>query len=78
MTGLPGIGPFYGSLIVIRATGCADVLPDQEPRFLGLVERLYGLTGPPGPEQLAEIAEPWRPMRTWAAVLVRAAGAEIG
>lgn len=74
---LPGIGPFYAALIVVRATGFVDVLPDQEARLLGLVERLYGLAGPPGPQELAGIAETWRPMRTWAAVLVRAAGAEI-
>ena len=74
---LPGIGPFYGALIVIRASGFVDVLPDQEPRLLGLVEKLYNLAGPPTAQELAEIAEPWRPMRTWAAVLVRAAGAQI-
>jgi DNA-3-methyladenine glycosylase II len=73
---LPGIGPFYASLIVIRATGFVDVLPDVEPRLLGLVQRLYGLEEPPTPSELATIAEPWRPMRTWAAVLIRAAGAD--
>jgi DNA-3-methyladenine glycosylase II len=76
MQELPGIGPFYASLIVIRATGFVDILPDQEPRLLGLVQRLYGLDAPPTPAELATIAEAWRPMRTWAAVLVRAAGAD--
>lgn len=73
---LPGIGPFYASLIAIRATGFVDILPDQEPRLLTLVQRLYGLDAAPTPTELARIAEPWRPMRTWAAVLVRAAGAD--
>ncbi len=69
---LDGIGPFYSSLIVVRGTGFADVLPTNEPRLLGLVARLYGLPGPPSPEQLISIAENWRPLRTWAAVLIRA------
>jgi DNA-3-methyladenine glycosylase II len=75
---LPGIGPFYAALIVVRATGFVDVLPDQEPRLLALVQRLYALDGPPTPTEFAQIAEAWRPMRTWAAVLVRAAGADPG
>ncbi len=69
---LDGIGPFYSSLIAVRGTGFADVLPTNEPKLLALVARLYGLPGPPSPEQLTSIAENWRPLRTWAAVLIRA------
>jgi DNA-3-methyladenine glycosylase II len=69
---IPGIGPFYSELIVIRATGFADVLPSAEPRALDLAGRLYGLAGPATPEQLRGLAEPWRPFRTWAVVLIRA------
>lgn len=71
---LPGIGPFYSALVVIRACGLADVLPTQEPKALDLVRRLYGLPDTPTPAELTAIAEPWRPFRTWATVLVRAAG----
>lgn len=71
---IKGIGPFYASLVVIRATGFADVLPRDEPMVRALVTKLYKLDGPCSPEQLDEIAEPWRPLRTWAAVLIRAAG----
>jgi DNA-3-methyladenine glycosylase II len=74
---ITGIGPFYASLIVIRGTGFADVLVDKEPRLQALVQRVYGLAEPPGPVELATIAEAWRPMRTWAAVLVRAAGEQL-
>ena len=74
---ITGIGPFYASLIVVRGTGFADVLVDKEPRLQALVQRLYDLVEPPGPVELAAIAEPWRPMRTWAAVLVRAAGDQL-
>jgi len=74
---IPGIGPFYSGLIVIRGTGFTDVLPTSEPRSLDLVRRLYDLPATPGPEQLEAIAEPWRPFRTWCAVLVRAAGGRL-
>jgi DNA-3-methyladenine glycosylase II len=71
---IKGIGPFYSSLIVIRGTGFADVLPVAEPRALSLTARLYGQAEPLSAASFHEIAEPWRPMRTWAVVLIRAAG----
>jgi DNA-3-methyladenine glycosylase II len=71
---IKGIGPFYSSLIVIRGTGFADVLPVSEPRALSLTARLYGLAEPIPLERFREIAEAWRPLRTWAVVLIRAAG----
>ncbi|QXC60700.1 hypothetical protein KSP35_20635 [Aquihabitans sp. G128] len=70
---IPGIGPFYAMLIVVRGTGFADVLATAEPRLLALVGELYGLGHPATPDELARIAEPWQPYRTWASVLVRAA-----
>ncbi|HVQ96461.1 MAG TPA: DNA-3-methyladenine glycosylase 2 family protein [Mycobacteriales bacterium] len=70
---IKGIGPFYSSLIVIRGTGLADVLPVNEPRLLALVTDLYGLPGAPTEAEFQALAEPWRPFRTWAAVLIRAA-----
>jgi DNA-3-methyladenine glycosylase II len=53
------------------------VLPLEEPMLRGLVGELYGLDGPCSAETLAEIAEPWRPFRTWASVLVRAASGRL-
>jgi DNA-3-methyladenine glycosylase II len=72
-----GIGPFYSALIVIRASGFADVLPPDEQKALALVGELYGLGAPATSEQLAEIAEAWRPFRTWATVLIRAAASRL-
>src|SRR5919112_558818 len=40
---LPGIGPFYSSLIVIRALGHADVLPAGEAHARSAGEGLYGI-----------------------------------
>ena len=70
---ISGIGPFYSALIAIRGTGFADILPVNEPRLLALAAELYGLGGPPGEAEFRRLAEPWRPLRTWAAVLIRAA-----
>lgn len=74
---LDGIGPFYSSLIVIRATGHADVLPENEPQALALAGRLYGLGHDASPAEMRQIAENWRPFRTWATVLLRAAGPRL-
>jgi DNA-3-methyladenine glycosylase II len=74
---LPGIGPFYAALIVVRACGLADVLVANEAIALDTMAGLYGLDGPPSPAELDRLAEPWRPFRTWAAVLIRAAGSRL-
>jgi DNA-3-methyladenine glycosylase II len=72
---LKGIGPFYATLIVLRATGFADApLPVNEPRVLTHAARLYGLAAPPSAEALSELAEAWTPFRTWTLVLIRMAG----
>jgi DNA-3-methyladenine glycosylase II len=74
---LDGIGPFYSSLIVIRATGQTDVLMENEPRAQALAGQLYGLGHDASPEEMREIAKTWRPFRTWATVLLRAAGPRV-
>ncbi len=72
---LEGIGPFYASLIVLRATGFADaVLPIAESKVLRNAAELYGLPEPLKVERFVELADNWRPFRTWATVLVRLAG----
>jgi DNA-3-methyladenine glycosylase II len=74
---IKGIGPFYSSLIVIRGTGFADVLPVAEPRALALTARLYGEDEPLSEVRFRAIAEPWKPLRTWAIVLIRAAAQRV-
>ncbi len=74
---IKGIGPFYAELIVVRGTGFVDVLPGHEPKILEAVRELYHLPAVPTQSQLEAIAERWRPWRTWASVLVRAAGPRI-
>lgn len=74
---LPGIGPFYSSLIVIRALGHADVLPVGEAHARSAVERLYGIEEELSQTQLEQLAEGWRPFRTWVMVTARALGGRL-
>lgn len=70
---LPGIGPFYAGLITLRATGFADaMLQTAEPKVLAHASRLYGR--PLDLAALTELAQAWRPFRTWATVLIRLSG----
>ncbi len=74
---LPGIGPFYASLVVLRALGHADVLPAQETHARSAVAALYGLGDDVGPAELGRLAEGWRPFRTWVMVAARALGGRL-
>jgi DNA-3-methyladenine glycosylase II len=74
---LPGIGPFYAGLIVIRGCGRADVLPTTEPKSLEIAGRLYGFGRPVTADELRALAHNWDPMPTWALVLIRAVGDRI-
>ncbi|MEV4206360.1 DNA-3-methyladenine glycosylase family protein [Nocardia salmonicida] len=71
---IKGIGPFYSMLVVVRALGHTDVLAEGEPRLLATLGRVLGRPGPVDQQELAALAESWRPWRTWATVAIRAAG----
>ncbi len=75
---LPGIGPMYGTLILLRSTGLADGVTGAEPRLAGYLGHFYELGGPATPEQITGIIDAWRPFRTWGSVLVRVAGDRLG
>jgi DNA-3-methyladenine glycosylase II len=69
---LPGIGDFSAELVLLRGVGVPDVLPKAEPRLRRAVALAYAREGEPSEEEVAELAERWRPYRTWVAVLLRA------
>jgi DNA-3-methyladenine glycosylase II len=76
---LPGLGPTYSGLVLLRAVGVTDVLTRAEPRLPYYAAHYYGGTRDPlTPSELAALAETWRPYRTWAAVLIRVAGDRDG
>jgi DNA-3-methyladenine glycosylase II len=68
---LPGIGDFSAGLILLRGAGAPDALPIQEPRVLQGLALAYGLEGEPTYKRLGQLAESWRPYRTWVCVLLR-------
>lgn len=69
---LPGIGPFYSSLVVIRALGHADVLVAGESHVRDVVQQAYGFDHPPTVAEMTALGDSWRPYRTWVAVMIRA------
>ena len=71
---LPGIGPFYATLVVVRALGHADGPATEESHGQQAVARLYGLDAGVDAGALARLAEGWRPFRTWVQVAARAVG----
>ena len=60
-----------------RALLALLLLHANEPLARDLITRLYHLDKPCEPADFERIAEAWRPYRTWATVLVRAAGHRI-
>ncbi len=72
---LPGIGPFYSSLIVIRACGHADAPSLGEPRSRAAIQEAYGIDHELSDAELLALAETWRPFRTWVSVMMRALAA---
>ncbi|CAN5681390.1 DNA-3-methyladenine glycosylase [soil metagenome] len=68
---LPGIGPFSAELILLRGAGEPDYLPTNEPRLGRAVAMAYELDEPPNVAELEEIAELWRPYRTWVSLYLR-------
>jgi DNA-3-methyladenine glycosylase II len=67
-----GIGPFYAELVTVRALGHTDVLPSIEPRVVAATGARLGRPDFTATD-LAEVAEAWRPWRTWVCVALRAA-----
>jgi DNA-3-methyladenine glycosylase II len=75
---IKGLGPVYGMLVHLRATGVKDALALGEPRLAGHLRHYYGLASTPDTQTIMRLAEPWRPFRTWAGVLFRLAGDREG
>ncbi|HWK93378.1 MAG TPA: hypothetical protein VNR17_14075 [Luteimicrobium sp.] len=62
-----GLGPFAADLVVLRGANVPDAVPASERRLRAIVaERYQG-------RDLDDVAEAWRPWRTWASFHLRAA-----
>lgn len=62
-----GIGPFAAELIVLRGANAPDAIPHHDRRLDAKIAEQYG-----DGRALEDVAELWRPLRTWAAVHLRA------
>ena len=70
---LPGVGTWTATAILTRGCGLADTLPLADGISREAVAYHYGLEAPPDDETWRSIAEPWRPYRMWASVLLHMA-----
>jgi DNA-3-methyladenine glycosylase II len=70
---LPGIGEWTASGVLTRGCGVADTLPLGDRISREAVRHFYDLADAPDDERWASIAEPWRPYRMWATVLLHLA-----
>lgn len=69
---ISGVGPFSATLILGRGAGHPDTEPPSIPPARRAIAEAYGLTEV-GDDRVADIAEGWRPFRTWVFFLVRSA-----
>jgi DNA-3-methyladenine glycosylase II len=65
---LPGIGDFSAELVLLRGAAHPDGFPESETRLHEEMRRLYHASTK---NDLKEIAEDWRPYRTWVSLLMR-------
>ena len=70
---LPGIGEWTASGVLTRGCGVADTLPLGDRISREAVRHFHGLARFPDDEAWMAIAEPWRPYRMWATVLLHMA-----
>jgi len=70
---LPGIGEWTASAVLTRGCGVADALPLGDRISREAVRHFHELPDLPDDTSWAAIAEPWRPYRMWATVLLHMA-----
>jgi DNA-3-methyladenine glycosylase II len=74
---LPGVGPWTAGHILFRGAAMTDALPLTEPRILHGLAEAYGMESP-SVEDLARVAEGWRPFRMWVCILLARHLARVG
>ena len=67
---LRGVGAWTARHVLYRGCGVADAVPTVEPRFLGAVGSAFGLGRPATAAEAGRLAEAWRPLRMWVAILL--------
>jgi DNA-3-methyladenine glycosylase II len=67
---VPGIGPWTAAVYLLMVLGRPDVWPVDDIALAQAVAEVKGLERRPGPREMAELGEPWRPWRSVAARLL--------
>jgi DNA-3-methyladenine glycosylase II len=66
---IPGIGPWTSTIYLLMVLGRPDVWPVGDIALAESVGQVKGLGRRPGPAEMAELGEAWRPWRSVAARL---------
>jgi DNA-3-methyladenine glycosylase II len=66
---VPGIGPWTSTIYLLMVLGRPDVWPVGDIALQAAVGEVKGLDRRPGPEEMTELGEAWRPWRSVAARL---------
>lgn len=64
---VPGIGPWTSTIYLLMVLGRPDVWPIGDMALAAAVGEVKGLERRPGPGEMAELGEAWRPWRSAAA-----------
>jgi DNA-3-methyladenine glycosylase II len=70
LTAIPGVGPWTANLYLLTAHQAADVWPAGDVALQHAAHDLFCLAERPSARELARLAEPWRPCRSTAALLL--------
>jgi DNA-3-methyladenine glycosylase II len=70
LIGLKGIGPWTAGIYLLSALRRPDIWPSGDLALATAVQKLKRLAARPGPIELEEMGEKWRPWRTVAAHLL--------
>jgi DNA-3-methyladenine glycosylase II len=69
LVAVPGIGPWTAAVYLLMVLGRPDVWPVGDIALAQAVAEVKGLERRPGPVEMAELGEAWRPWRSVAASL---------
>lgn len=70
LTDIRGVGPWTASLYLLTVHRAADAWPAADIALQHATHDLFGLSQRPAASELTRIAEPWRPYRSAAALLL--------
>lgn len=70
LTAIPGIGPWTAEIYLLTAVRSADAWPAADLALQQAASDLFSIPRRPGAREMKELAAPWRPVRSAAALLL--------